>query len=274
LSTPTPPLTEAATSTTLIPVWITNAEAGVKHWAAFIKAHEKILVIGLSAFLLFHFGSKAITAYDNHIQRVDKIASQAAISKEKAAEAQVEIDKANNAALTQQLAQLKATLQSNNSARIVKIKKAQTDTQAQIIKDNTLPMTDLAERWSTLLTLPPKEVTAANDGINVSQKAAQATVAQLETIPTTALENQAQAATIQDQSAVISKQDILIAGLDKQIADGGTTLAAEKASHATDVKALKSEIGVAKRKYFLKGFKWGFVTGVATTTAVVVMILK
>src|ERR1700687_5412530 len=44
-------------------------EHGVSVWATFVKAHEKLLIIVLGAFLAFHFYSKGLDAWIQHDQR-------------------------------------------------------------------------------------------------------------------------------------------------------------------------------------------------------------
>jgi len=249
---------------TLIPAWITS-------WEAFIKAHHTFLIVALTAGFLFFAVEKGITAYDRHMERVDGTAAIAAANAAKNAEAQSQTDKTNNAQLAAQLATIKAEADLNKAMLEGQLKLLQTKTKAQIDVDKTLPTPDLADRWSAILKYPPQaEISAANNAIIVTPKAALDTVVALENIPVYQKQLETTQAELIDSQKEYNAQSALVLNLNKTVADDQIALTAEKASHQADVKQLKLDVTEAKRHGFWKGFKWGFVAGVVTSIAVVV----
>jgi hypothetical protein len=247
----------------IVPAWITA-------WEAFIKAHHTFLIVGLTAAFLFFAAEKGISAYDRHVQRVDGIAAVAAANTAKTAEQQAQADLVTNAQLQAQLAQVKAQADLNQALLEGQLKLLQSKTQRQIQVDKSLPNPDLANRWAVLANEQSTEFSATTSGITASTKAAQATVEALENIPLYQQQLITRQAELIDAQKELTASTALVSGLTKTVADDRVALSTEKASHSADVAELKAEIKTAKRGAFWKGFKWGFVAGVATTVAVVV----
>ena len=233
-------MTETPANPTLIPTWITTTEAIVKHWAAFIKAHEKLIIIGLSAALLFHFGEKGLTAWENHDKRIANIAQQ-----------KVDTDTAANKALSEQLAQLKLEIAAKNLQLEAQIVASKQKLIVQQKIDQNLPLPELSARWISLLSLQADSVTPKPDGtIAVTTDAAHTTVNELEKVaPLTEqlLDTQNE---LKGCNTLSAKKDESITGLSKQLTD-------EQTARKDDQKLA----AVKQKKAWLSGFKWGAIVG-------------
>ena len=232
-TTPVTPSTPAATPSIL--------PAFLQHWITFVKAHEKLLIIGFAGFLLFHFYSKVIDAWVNH----DKLAQSVAAQK-------VTADNTETTALRTEVADLKAQLVAQNAQILAQIANQKVVTQKQQQVDATLSPIDLSARLAKLVNVPQAEITPATlpDKVEFTNEAAVATAQQLETIPELQSEVSSLNTIIANDNTIISKQGDLITQLNKNLAD-------EKVSHVDDVKELKAQ----NHKSWLNGFKWGVITG-------------
>ena len=208
-------------------------------WSAFVKAHEKMAIIVLAAFLLFHFYSSAISAWVHH----DDInaAKSNAVAK---------VDDTQNNAIQQQLAVMQAQINAQSKVINLAVAARTQQTQAQVKTDSTLPLMDLATRWSVVLSLPPADFTADANSITVNDTAAHATVAALEQVPTLTANDAALTTEVTSQNALLAKQTDAIQSCN-------VDLTAEKKAHTDDVKALKAQ----NKKSWLRGFKFGVITG-------------
>lgn len=232
-------MTTEPNSIVVFPSWIHSAEA-------FWKAHERIIIIGLASLLLWHFGDKGLGMYDKY-QLGKQSADNQAIT-------QIHNDNVN---LQKQIAQMQLDFQvqlEKDKAAIVKKK------QAVIVQqkiDAALPLPELSSRWETLLVLAPGSITPQPNGtIAISSDAAHSTVNELEKVPQLVDENVRLAADLQSCTDIVSKKDEAITG--KQ-----TEIDAISKARAQDAVVAKDK----ERHAFWRGFKWGFVTGVATAVA-------
>jgi hypothetical protein len=215
----------------------------VASWAAFIKAHEKMVIIAVTGVLAFHLTSVGISAWTHHD---DVLASKA--------NAVVQVDDSKTVALAQQLVTMQKEMNAQNVALTQAIAQRTQATQVQIKTDAAMPLPDLAGRWSNLLTLPPADFSAdAAGNISVNSEGAHATVTQLEQVPTLSANNAALTAQLSNQTAVMSKQVDASNACTTELAD-------EKKAHVADVAAAKAQ----SKKSWLKGFKWGFGSGFLT----------
>ncbi len=230
--TPTPP-TPVAT--------IPSTPGFIAHWITFIKAHEKLLIIALAGFLVFHFYSKAIDAWVNH----DKLAAQTAAN-------QVKADDSVVLSLKAQLATLQTQLDATNAAIRAKNVAVQAATKVLQQTDATLTPSDLSARLAKLLNVSATEITPAPlpNKIQFDNDAAIKTAQALETVPALQSEVDGLNTIIANQNTIITKQADLITQLNKDITD-------EKTSHTKDVNELKAQ----NKKSWLNGFKWGIVAG-------------
>jgi hypothetical protein len=226
---------------------LTNIEAGVKHWATFVAAHEKMFIIIAFAFLSFYFGNAGLKAWEAHDQRNATIAQQ-----------KVTADATLTAKDEQQLSELKAQVAIATLEAEAAKAAAHANSVKHIIIDKTLPPQPLADRWTSLATLQPGDVKPNPDQtFTVSNQAAHTTVEQLEKIPdlTTALGQTN--VELQGCKTEEAKAESNITDLKKQFTD-------EHAARVEDAKLA----AVKQKKSWLRGFKWGFVAGVASTVAI------
>jgi hypothetical protein len=220
----------------------------LEKYIAFVKAHERLLVI-LACLLTAHHGyTKALDYFDRH-----------ASDKSKADQVVVNADVVTNKQLSGELALLRAQVAADTAKSIAAIQQAQAAAKQQQTIDQTLPLPDLAKRWILLVDLQPTDVMPAPDSkLVLTDAGARATVKQLEIIPalqTEVTQTKAQLAGCNTESA---KKDDVIAGQEKTIAD-------KDKKAADDAKTAKDD----RRKSFWKGTKWG-----AGITAAVGILIK
>ena len=238
LPTPTPTPTPTP-ATPVLASW-------VHHWIALIKAHEKLLIIGILAFTAFHFYSKAIDAWDRHDS---KTAQQAAVV--------VKADNVKTKDDSAQLAALQKTVAAQQTLIAQQIVQRKKETQTHQQADATLPLTDVGARLVEIAKLAPTDVDAATvpGSLVVSEQGSRAITEQLEVIPEFEANNAALETELTSEQTIISKQATVIADLNTELID-------EKKSHVANVAAQK----VKTKHAFLRGLKIGlgigFVAGI------------
>jgi hypothetical protein len=206
----------------------------------FIKSHERILIIAVTGFLIFHIGDGALNAWIHHDDTQAKIAATT-----------VKTDTTQTAALQVQVTTLQKQVAATNAALIAAIKARNTATQAQQTVDQTLPLPALATRWEELAQLQPADIkTTATNDLLVTESASRATVVLLEDVPTLQANLKSDQTIIDNDVLIISKQSDLITQLNKDLVD-------EKASHIADVKLEQAK----GKRSFWRGFKIGAVVG-------------
>ena len=224
----------------IVPTWILTTEAIVKHWVTFIKGHEKLIVIiGLGA-LLFHFGEKGLSAWENHDKRIANIAQQ-----------KVDTDAAANQTLATELANLKLEIAAKNLQLEAQIAASKQKLVVQQKIDANLPLPELSNRWISLLALPADSITPKPDGtIAITTDAAHTTVNEIEKVgPLTEqlLDTQNE---LKGCSVLSAKKDDAITGLNKQLTD-------EQAARKDDQKLA----AVKQKRAWMRGFKVGAIVG-------------
>jgi len=224
---------------------------GSLHWVsvygAWIKAHEKILIIVLAALLLYRGGQGIENAFLHHDS---KVASQAAIV--------VKSDDSSNKILLDQLAQMKADALAQQKALTTAIQQTNAALAAQQKKDAALSPTEIDTRWEGLVSLPPGSVVPLTvSTTSVTNEAAVQTVQALEEIPALKIQVTDLTTELNTDQKIIGQEDNTIIGLNKQIVD-------EKASHVADVNLEKAKA----KKSFWRGFKIGFVVGAIGVEAI------
>jgi len=210
-------------------------------YVTFIRSHEKLLIITLSGFLIFHFYGSALNAWIHHDDTLAAIAAT-----------QVKTDTTQTVALQQQVTLLQQQVAASNAALIAAIKTRNTQTQQQQQIDKTLPLPALATRWESLAQLQPTDInsTTVPGQLVVSDAGSRATVQLLEEVPTLQANVKAEQTEIDNDQLIITKQGALIMQLNKDLTD-------EKASHVADVKLEKAK----GKRSFIRGLKIGFGIG-------------
>ena len=231
---------------TILPTWVHT-------YTAFIKAHEKLFILLLTAGILFHYGEKGFSAWENYDKRRATLAQQ-----------QIDVDKTNNAQVQKQLDAIKAQADAATQIAQAAIVTAHKAAQQHKETDKTLPLPDLAIRWSVLTKEPTTEFTVTPDNkIAVSPEASHATVNQLEDIPDLNTTIGGLTTELSACNNVRTQQDTALAGAQKELKDTQT-------ARKDDAATAKLE---ATHQYW-RGFKHGFIAGVVTTVAATVAILK
>jgi hypothetical protein len=218
---------------------LSTLEALVKHWATFVKAHERLALIVGALLVSYWLGQRVITAWDAHDARNATIQ-----------QAKIDADETQNKALAQQLEALKTQVAAATATANAAIAQKHTQTVQQQKTDLQLPLPELASRWSDLLLLPPGELTASTTGITANDDAAHKTVNELEKIPDLTNQIEQNQVIIQGCNAIVLKQTDTINGLN-------VTLTDEKKARADDAKVAKDK----EHKAWRNGFKWGAVMG-------------
>jgi hypothetical protein len=225
--------TEPAQITVSLPSW-------VKTWEAFVKAHEKLILIATVAGVLLAGGiavSNRVHEYldDKHTeaqtQANNQIAQQA--EQNKALAAQVALMQAQYTQMTQTL---EKAITAQKQVVVIQQK-----------KDDAMPPVELSKRWEDLVQVPTGSITPQTDGkIGVSVDAAHKTVSQLEVVPQLKSEVAGVRQELGACNTLVAKKEEQITGINKSLQD-------EKDGRAADAKVAKDK----ERKSFWKGFKTG-----------------
>lgn len=191
------------------------------------KTHERFLLIVLAGLLVLHIWGSGLSAWVKHDERLASQADAATKQVQDALRQQVQNTNALNARIDQLMAQ-----------RAI-------DTSKQKKIDDAAQATEVAARISALLRVKPEEVTAspADNTLKFDSQAAHANVDALEDL-------QQSRADVLDLSTKLGACTTLSN-------EQGLALTAEKAAHVADVKAEQAKSKTA----FLRGFKWGAITG-------------
>lgn len=215
-------------------------ETVIGHWVTLIKAHEKLLIVTITALTALHFGNKAYDAYISHLK-----------NEANATNVQIAQVEQNNAQITAQIAQLKASVDAQAKIDDAKIAIAK---QTLIVKQKevaALPLPELSKEWISLLSLPDGSITPQSNGtVAVTTDAAHSTVNALESISTLNTELSATQDQLKGCTDVRAKQDVQITGLNASIE-------LEKKGRAEDARVAKQE----QHKSWMRGFKWGAIAG-------------
>lgn len=228
-------------------------ETVIGHWVTFFKAHEKLLLAVIAAFVLIHYADKAYDAYGNHLKAIT--------SADNAHIAQIE---QSNAKTEAELALLKATVDANakiSDAKIAASKQKLVEVQKV---DAALPLPELSKHWEDMLKLSPGSIAPQSNGtVAVTTDAAHTTVARLEEADS--LEEQLAATNDKLKGCVDvrAKQETDITGLKENVA-------AQKKGREDDATLARHDI----RKAYGRGFKHGFIAGVVATVVATVAILR
>jgi len=218
------------------------------------KAHEKLILALIAAGVLFFAIGKIdgiIAKHDDANLKQAQVVAAAQEDKNAAIAAQVASDNATFTAL-------QAKVQAQNAALVqANIALSTTLTKQQKI-DATLPPTDLAARWNTLV--PQAEVTVTPNGVTLPETGAMATVQQLEIIPVQQKE-------ITNDQTLIANGNALAVAQTKQVTDLTAQVTGLKLQSVDDAKVCQAQIAVVKadaRRSKRRWFAAGFVAGIAT----------
>lgn len=237
---------------------------------AWVKAHEKLLIIIIVSLVAVHFWSTGIKAWENYesknvatLQAQLDAAKTAADNADKQRLADAQTAAVDKAASTAQAAQTNAILVATLQA--IKTRDAATQSQQQVDLHASIPQ--LSQRFSSLVPgVNPQDIVISPDQktVTVGTDTAQKTVAQLEEVPklqadlkdtqTEVTSLQAEIKSLQTYNSALETE---VTTDDKEIGLLNTELA--KASQTCDAR-----IGLEQAKTkaaFLHGFKIGAILG-------------
>jgi hypothetical protein len=222
--------------------------------STYVKSHEKLVLALIVAGVLFFAIGKIdgiIAKHDAANLKQAQVVAAAQSEKNAAIAAQVAED---NAAFTA----LQAKLQAQDAALVqANIALASALTKQQKV-DATLPPTDLAARWNSLV--PQAAVTVTPNGVTLPNSGAVATVQQLEIIPVQQNE-------IINEQTLVANGNALAVVQTKQVTDLTTEVSGLKLQSVDDLKVCNTQIAVVKadaRRSKRRWFVAGFVAGIAT----------
>jgi multidrug efflux pump subunit AcrA (membrane-fusion protein) len=213
----------------------------------FLLDHERLLIVVLFAALCWWgYGKYAdIRANDANVE----LQKQVLITKQDAAVAQAQAAQAATDA--QQLKALQDQLQAQSvqiAQQQAQLKQALADRQKT---DATLPLPELATRWTALVPLAVPVATP--QGVTVTPAGAVATVQALEEIPEVKSELVNETTLKTNDDKIIAQQTTNITDLTTQVT-GLKTLNAADAKQCTDEKnQMKAEFRKSKRHWFIAG---------------------
>jgi|SRR5271157_5763841 len=237
---------------------------------AWVKAHEKLLIVAIVVLAGLHFWSVGINEWEKHEQR-NVNAMQAQLNADKqasaAADAQRQQDATVAAADKAALQQVISTAQAQNAALIASIQARDKATSTQQQVDLHASITDLSKRFSNLVPgVNPTDIAISKDGntVTVGTDTAEKTVAQLELVPglqADLKDTQSQVTNLQSElksmttynsalETLVAVDDKELALLNKQLLDAD--------------KSCDAKLGLEQaktKKAFVKGLKVGGVIG-------------
>lgn len=226
-----------------------------------LKAHEKLIILVLCLAVGFHFYGKVINAWEAHDQRADALAHATLAANVNTAN-QIASENAKAAADYKTLA---AQLADENKALAAAQTKRDTATQNQQVIDRSLPLPQLAARWTTLLNIAPESVQVepgdkgAPWALAITPEGAQETVVQLESIPTLQSDLKDEHTVVTNQVTQIAGLENVNGGLNKQIDALNVVNTSEIAACTADKNLLKAQARKSKRHWFIGGFIAGFI---------------
>ena len=240
-TTPTMPTPTAPTPTA------PTSQNWIEKWVALVKAHERLIITAVAAFLLFRAGR----GIENIILKHDEKAAESAATL-------VQQDTVSNKQLQDQLTSMKASADAQTAKLKADIQSQLASIAAQKKKDASSTPAQIADRWEQLLPLRPGSITSVDPSTTgVTNEAANQTVQALEEIPVLKTQVVDLTTELNTSQGIVIQQDTTIAGLNTQIVD-------EKKSHVADVNLEKQK---AKHQFW-KGFKIGVVVGAVGVEAV------
>lgn len=249
----------ATTTTTTPPAGSTDSTIVTKIESDWKWLTTHLLLLALVAGLIFAgvYGVESIVARHDadNAKRLDALAAQVAqtnVQTQQATQQQIAQLASQNAALQTAVTTLLQQNAQRNTTLVVQQK-----------ADTTLPPTQLAQRWDSLLGTQ-NQVSTTPTGFSVTPQAAVDTVTQLESVPVLTANNK-------NLQSVVDNQTTQITNDKSSLADSAKALDSEKASHVADTKAAASDLTACKAdarkgkvKWFVIGYVAGFVTRVLT----------
>lgn len=239
----------------------------LSHYIAWLKAHERLVIIVGLIFLGAHFYTKGF----DYLAKRDQ--TQAQIAKDNAQSALKTLEQSDqtNKQLQQQLAELKQSSAIQYAKLQAQIAKRDQQNQQQKQINDNLALPELAKRWEEIVNIPQDAILPSADRLHleITQEAAHKTVNQLEDGRTCKLDLQNTQLLLSDSQNLVNRTQQALDGANGEIAVSKIALKTEQGSHSADVTELKRKNKTA----WLHGFKWGVIVGVAGYEAVRIFLI-
>jgi hypothetical protein len=216
-------------------------------YLAWIKAHEKLIIIGVLVLFSIHVYDSARTAWIDHDKRQADVATQVAAA-----------SSLQSAQVQEQLADLKKQVQATDASLKASMAQRIIDVQKQKASDDALAGQELANRLQALLHVTPPDVTwsPVNGNLVFTPPAAHAVADAVDDKNKLTADNADLQTRLTGQESVVAKQN-------DAIVSGNLALADEKTSHEKDITLLKAQM----HGQYTKGLKHGIIIGSLGTIA-------
>jgi hypothetical protein len=214
-----------------------------------VQGHHRLFIWAGALLIAFVLGVKLL----NHLAHVAELNASVAQKKvdadkdlQKAADDQAARDRTAYAAW-------KKGSDSRVDALYTQIAALSNQLKAQQDKDRTMPLGDVAARWSMLIGEPASEFNATADGVSVTQPAARKTLVLLDELPADREKIQSQAGVIAERDADLNKKQGLLDDAGAQITACKKTQIDAEASCKKEVAKVKADARKGNVKAFFAG---------------------
>jgi hypothetical protein len=216
-------------------------------YLAWIKAHEKILIIAVLVLFGLHVYDSAKQAWVEHDKRQADVAHDTALA-----------SSLQSAQVQEQLTDLKKQIAASDAATKAAMAQRDIDTRKQKEADDALAGQQLAVRLQALLHVTPPDVTwsPVQGDLVFTLPAAHAVADVVD-------DKNKLTADYADLQTRLSGQQSVVAKQDDAIVSANLALADEKTSHEKDVKLLNAQM----HGQYTKGLKHGIIIGSVGTIA-------
>jgi Tfp pilus assembly protein FimV len=222
--------------------------------SAYLKAHERLVLAGIAAVLLwFAVGhvESIIAKHDDANLLQAKITAQSQAEKTEALAAQA-------TAQAEQYKELAAKVQQQNSALVTANTQLATALAQQQHTDSTLPPSELANRWSTLVPQAKPTVTAT--GIAVDTPSAIATVQALEQVPVLSAQLGNERTQLESTQKLLGLSQNETVTLGNEVSSLNLQLKDNQTVCNQQIAVVKAEARRSKRRWFVIGYVAGFLS--------------
>jgi len=222
--------------------------------SAYLKAHERLVLAGIAVVLLwFAVGhvESIIAKHDDANLLQAKITAQSQAEKTEALAAQA-------TAQAEQYKELAAKVQQQNSALVTANTQLATALAQQQHTDSTLPPSELANRWSTLVPQAKPTVTAT--GIAVDTPSAIATVQALEQVPVLSAQLGNERTQLESTQKLLGLSQNETVTLGNEVSSLNLQLKDNQTVCNQQIAVVKAEARRSKRRWFVIGYVAGFLS--------------
>jgi hypothetical protein len=222
--------------------------------SAYLKAHEKLVLAAIAGLLLwFAVGhvESIIAAHDNANLAQAKVVAQSQADKTEAIAAQVAQQSAQYQALATKLDAQNAALVAANTQLATALAQRQKT-------DATLPPSELAQRWNTLVPqVTTSDVSAGQ--MTVNTPGVSATVQQLEQVPVLSTQLGNERTQLESTQKLLGLSQNETTTLSSEVSSLNVQIKDNQAVCNQQIAVVKAEARKSKRRWFYAGVVVGFV---------------